>query len=474
MKYIALFFILSFSMDSLYGQVLAEEIFGEGLAFTEGYDVINTSDQGFLLIGSYTLGLSENFTDPWCIKTDNKGNYVWDARPVFGLNSLYDIGYSGIETEESYIVLGNYSDSETFMNISYLFALDKSDGHELWRKELTTYPNSNYGKIIEVSDGFVMGGSFERSFGDYVYSLIKFDKEGNEVWFQQYDEISSDGFFFNVSLSLDQDDNILLGGSSQSKTTIIKTDSWGEMIWTQNLDAQGSSLAIATTINGDVVSLSSNTYLTNPSTNTVCHLSSNGDVKSILEMDYGFIESPTDLVVSLANEIIIAGSDLFPSEPVVLKLDLNGDTLWRTVLDIPSECLGVSLEEVEITEFNNIAVAGMGLYNSPSGPTSGYVYFAILDGEGVITSQQLIPISAEDFVVYPNPAREEIHINSGLDVFSGEAISIHNMDGKCLKTVKPGQKRQKISLDNMPSGPYVVSLLSADGITMAKEIIIKQ
>ncbi len=453
-------------------QHLVEEIYGEGLGFTEGYDVINTDDEGFLLIGSKTIGTNENFTDPWCIKIDNKGNVFWEFQPVFGLNSIYDIAYSGIETEEGFVILGNHDDPATFTNLSYLFAVDK-EGNELWRKELLEYPSANYGKIIEVEDGFVIGGAFDRSFGDWVYSLVKFNVEGNEVWFQEYDEVSSGGLFFTISLAKDSQGNIILGGDSQGRTCIIKTDSAGELLWIQHLDVQGPSLAHAITSTDEIVSLSSTTYSSNPSINTISHLSADGEIKSILEIDYGFIESPTDAVLSLANELIIAGSNLFPTEPTVIKLDLTGDTLWSTVIDVPEGLVGVALEEVEITAFNNIAVAGIGFVNSSIGPVSGYIYFGILNGEGVITSEEFIPIQDRVLTIYPNPSSDFLFVNTDQWLDRGAYLMIHKLDGKLMIKEEVKQEKEMVSLTSLAAGKYLVSLIDAQHQTISKQVFIK-
>ena len=70
----------------------------------EGYDVIQTTDSGYMIIGNTA---DNEDSDIWLIKTDSEGNKTWDL--IFsGENDYPALGYSVKQTsDEGYIIVGS-------------------------------------------------------------------------------------------------------------------------------------------------------------------------------------------------------------------------------------------------------------------------------------------------------------------------------------------------------------------------------
>ena len=85
------------------GNIEWEKTFG-GRGWDVGSSVQQTSDGGFILLGS-TSSFGAGWADFWLIKTDAKGNKLWDR--VFG-GSRHDYGHSVQQTHDGgYILLGS-------------------------------------------------------------------------------------------------------------------------------------------------------------------------------------------------------------------------------------------------------------------------------------------------------------------------------------------------------------------------------
>jgi hypothetical protein len=74
---------------------------------------------------------------------------------------------------------------------------------------------------------------------------------------------------------------------------------------------------------------------------------------------------------------------------------------------------------------------------------------------------------ANKIIIYPNPVKDRIHIQSLSKV---EQVTIYNFSGKMLKQINNIQT--SISLDDLAVGIYLVKVKTEDGETVRK--IIKQ
>lgn len=254
-----------------------------------GHSVVQTSDGGYIIAGQVENTASLNpFSglDAWLIKTDANGNMVWENQwKMLNTGKLYSVCQT---TDGGYIAVGSqqgYSNSYTFR-----YSAD-GDGPS---------PFNNYGSLTEflysvrpTSDGgciavgstvyFSVGGSSD-------VWLVKIDAYLNKTWHKVF---GGTGAEYGYSLQVTNDGGYIIVG-----TSLIKTDSAGNLIW--NKPVSGKSVD-QTADGGYIVvdgSLNSSTLTkTDPDGNVIWSKSISGTANTVRQTaDGGYIVFSTELI----------------------------------------------------------------------------------------------------------------------------------------------------------------------------------
>ncbi len=81
---------------------------------------------------------------------------------------------------------------------------------------------------------------------------------------------------------------------------------------------------------------------------------------------------------------------------------------------------------------------------------------------------------ADEIVIYPNPAHDEVNIVYGADA-GVKTIAIYNLIGKVVSVFKPiDNSSANLSIDNLPMGIYFVRLVNAQGAVVAARKFTRQ
>ncbi len=196
-----------------------------------GYSVHETSDNGFIIVGSST---GDDSYDIWLIKTDGEGKLMWDR--VFD-RGFDEIGCCIYETSDGgYIIAGNsipFNDENIWVIKTDLY------GNKIWDKVFNgvILEGESIDCIDETSDnGYIITGSrYLTSYQKRGLLLVKLDDQGNEIWnktyvFRGYNynegcsvEETSDGGYIIVGIVLDIFKGCLIW--------FIKTDDRGVIKW---------------------------------------------------------------------------------------------------------------------------------------------------------------------------------------------------------------------------------------------------
>jgi hypothetical protein len=196
-----------------------------------GVSAKQTRDGGFIIAGTKRIGKLDNI---WLIKTNNIGNILWTK--TFGDNLSTERSFDVQQTiDDGYIVLGEYFTDD---NHDILLVKTDSNGDTIWTK---TFGESydDYGTSVQqtTDGGYIMAGKK----GDDVW-LIKTNGYGDTLWTKTFGG-NYRGFGNSVQQTTDGG-YIIAGYKAVSKGMIppvkyaydvwlIKTNGYGDTLWTK-------------------------------------------------------------------------------------------------------------------------------------------------------------------------------------------------------------------------------------------------
>ena len=210
-----------------FGDTLWTKTLGRGY----GNSVQQTLDGGYIIAGQ--RGANVYQSDILLIKTDSSGNKIWEKTYEEGLD---DSGLSVRQISETeYILLG----------YSYVIGLDhilliKTDafGNKLWTKTYDGGLEDHASSFQQTEDGgYILAGS-TNSFGAGSHDvwLIKTDANGDTLWTKTY---GSTDIEVGNSVKQTTDGGYIIAGDTKSFGAgdydfwLIKTDSFGDTLWTK-------------------------------------------------------------------------------------------------------------------------------------------------------------------------------------------------------------------------------------------------
>lgn len=246
-----------------------------------GEKIIQTKDGGYAIIGYNKSSdgdatINQGFQDVWMLKLDVSGNVTWQKS--FGFAGA-DQGFSVIETSDNgYLLTGildvTASDGQGNKNTQnkhaggdfWAIKIDNS-GTLQWRNYFGGTNTDTCYDVIETNDGFILVGSsdsidvdIKSNKGSYDYWVVKINKTGKLVW-----EKSFGGKEIETSYSIIKtlDNNFLLVGETRSSDQdvtnqngaadvwLVKINGNGEIIWQKNYGGTNFDAARAITPSND-------------------------------------------------------------------------------------------------------------------------------------------------------------------------------------------------------------------------------
>ncbi|MBL85568.1 MAG: hypothetical protein CMO82_02795 [Winogradskyella sp.] len=249
-----------------------------GTADDRGYDIIQTSDGGYAILGySFSndgdTSVNSGLQDYWLVKLDSDGNISWEKS--FGYQGT-DTGISVIETNnQGYLITGvldvtasgGEGNSQRTANRHaggdyWALKLDNSGNLEWSRYFGGNFTDTPYGAVQTDDNGFIIAGSSDSedtdisgNIGTYDFWIIKISESGDLVWEKsfggsQIDEaraiIKTDDGNYIVAGDTRSSDNDISQNKGAADLWLIKISPTGNLIWEKTLG--GSSFDVARAI----------------------------------------------------------------------------------------------------------------------------------------------------------------------------------------------------------------------------------
>jgi len=210
--------------------------YGEPFRHTSGYQVRQTPDGGYVLIGQTSNYDPSN--DFYLIKTDSSGKKKWEN--TYGKPGFYEVGRNIILTEDSGFILSGQSGANLQDNANGYYIKTDSKGNIEWETMHGTPGDDRIRHIVKSKNGgyIIWGGAdtVVSNQDDYGWPsfIAKMDESGNIVWRTFVDKPNRHNFWQVREL---EDGSIVFTGQA---VNLEKAE--GDIGWIGKLDANGNLL----------------------------------------------------------------------------------------------------------------------------------------------------------------------------------------------------------------------------------------
>lgn len=402
-------------------------------------------------------------------------------------------------------------------------------GDELWQKTLGTAQDEEAKAVIQTTDfGFFVAGNIQnapKGFGSKDVIVSKLDKNGKELsqiilGGKGLDEVekmiptvdggallgvySRSGIFGNEKLKENSEKSSIYSKKSENfgegDFWMIKLNKEGKVEWEKNFGGKGDDhlRTLAMTSTGYVVGGESRSER---SGNKTVGIEEGTDVWLISLNDRG--EELWQKSYNFKNRDVLMGLNVISGKPStdnqqpstkgillggytqaegrieaddetfwMLYLDQNGNEQWRKHVKGESRRREERLSDIRLNRDGSIILAGT------SAEELGKENWKIVK----LGDKQLDQlIEKQDIKIYPNPVSDYCYVEIGMETGSwklgdgkSEAeITLYDMGGRQLQSLKTKNKVTKINTQNLIQGAYLVVVKTNDNKTANAKIVKK-
>tara|TARA_B100000700_G_scaffold226944_1_gene250517 strand:+ start:78 stop:1391 length:1314 start_codon:yes stop_codon:yes gene_type:complete len=207
-----------------------EKTFG-GPNWDDGRSVQQTTDGGYIICGKTQLlnGVTGDY-DVYLIKTDGNGNEQWSQ--TFG-SIEYDAGHSVQQTTDGGYIICGKTNGYNFDADVYLIKTD-AYGDSIWTKTFGDIWDEDEGNSVQqtTDGGYIITGMTSAD----IY-LIKTDGNGDSSWTKTF---TFNAYTMGNSVQQTTDGGYIIigttsanGGNGNWDSYLMKTDAYGDSIWTK-------------------------------------------------------------------------------------------------------------------------------------------------------------------------------------------------------------------------------------------------
>ena len=162
----------------------------------------------------------------------------------------------------------------------------------------------------------------------------------------------------------------------------------------------------------------------------------------------------------------------FPEESVnIVKMDVNFNVEWKRfcktgdiVLSSYSLLPPIVYEDAEGEE-KGVAWSGYG-YKSGHPSRQGWVYFMLNHDGAVSATEGGIEVRPYDF--YPNPTRDELHLNYSPDI-QPVRIELYDLQGRLVQT--QSKNLESLNMAGLPAGTYTMRVMLEGGKVFSDKVV---
>jgi len=300
-----------------------------GNDYDSAWQLIKTSDDGFVIVGTYEYYGSEE-RDAWLSKTNEDGTELWNTK--IGNSVTLEDGYSVYERSNGDLVIcGTTSEGEEDYSLDgFIYRTDSGGGGGFKYTFGGNDQNDYLTKIIESNDGHLV--TVGNKNGNLW--LLKVEPTWcNKDWERLFTDAKH-----GYDLHQTSDNGFIIVGIDQSNhICLIKTDDSGNEEWTKTLTSSGTQYSMALDITYDggyiVSGWSSSSGNKDDFDVILIKTDSNGNIEWQQTFGGSKYEDVYDLIETSDRGFILACNSESYEEgqkiPLLIKTDSNGNKEWE-------------------------------------------------------------------------------------------------------------------------------------------------
>ncbi len=487
--YLALLIIFTVTTASISSQQILWSSINGGLYNDEAYASVQTSDNGYAVIGStYSYGSGDY--DVFLLRLNERGDTLWTK--TYGGSSA-EYGRDIIASPDGgFLLVGSTKSGGFGLGDVYLVKTD-SLGNTIWIKTYGGGETDNGFSIRMTADlGYVICGttnSYGYGYGD-VY-LIKIDSIGVVKWIRTYGGALGDS---GAAVRLCNDGGFIIAGATgsfgegYSSMYAIRTDDKGDTLWTRTYGGENSDFgySVEPTYDGGFI-FGGATSSFGAGYNDAYLVKTDFEGTVMWEKTFGGYKDDKAYSVSTTSDggYILGGttqsSGAGKLDMYIVKTDANGDSSWtRTFGGTKSDYCRMVYEDFK---FNFILIGYS--YSYSAGGADAYVVNVTTD---MITAvgdlpELNLPKSFSLKQNYPNPFNATTRIEYDLSRKSNVTLRIYNVLAQVVQEWDYGyQSAGNYSVDwdgyssngvSVASGIYFYTLMIDEFHETKKMVLLK-
>jgi hypothetical protein len=419
-----------------FGNILWTKTFG-GTQQESGYSGQQTLDGGYIITG-YTNSFGVGESDVWLIKTDSFGDTIWTK--TFGGSSI-DYGASVQQTIDGGYVIAGYTYSFGVGNCDAWLIKTDSLGNALW---IQTYGGAgeDYANSVEqtIDGGYIITGDFFGPAGSHDIWLIKTDTSGDTLWTKTFGGVGNDNSF---SVCQTSEGGYIIAGNTESfgavltDVLLIKTDAFGDTLWTKTFGWSGYDVSF--------------------------------EIQRTADSGY----------------IIVGATDSQgDSDALLIKINSSGDSIWTEIFDAGNF---ESTHSIYCTTDGGYIICGR-IVSPSTNDTDVWLIKTTSDISDIALDTDLMPVNFFLSQNYPNPFNPSTSIRYEIPEQSFVTLKVYDILGIEIATLvneekSAGSYEVEFSAKggsasggnaySLPSGVYFYTLSSDNYLSTKKMILLK-
>ncbi|WP_241775063.1 T9SS type A sorting domain-containing protein [Chryseobacterium sp. ERMR1:04] len=401
-----------------FGDELFQKTLGSS-ADEEARAVIQTTDLGFFVAGNVqNSAKGHGAKDVLIIKLDKNGKEL--SQSIFGGKGLDEVEKM-IPTKDGGVLLGIYSRSGATIMSNEQLVMDNANSAAL---KITDYslPITYYSKTTHNE-------------GEGDYWIIKLDKNGKTEWERNFGgkgddhlrtlALTSTGFLIGGESRSERSGNKTVGIEEGTDLWLISSNERGEEIWQKSYNVGNRDVLMGM---------------------SVLRGSDDKTSKGILLGGYTQAEG------RIEND-----DETF----WMLYLDQNGNEQWRKHVKGESRKKEERLADIKLNRDGSIVLAGT------SAEELGKENWKIIKLGDKQIDQLIVK---QDIKIYPNPVSDYAYVEIGFE-FKEADITLYDMSGRQLQSLKTKNKVTKINTQNLIQGAYLITIKTDTNKTANAKLI---